>query len=136
MNSIETEETLITLLKGSDELVATLNGGIYPRERPDGSTSEDIVVSNISLNHDMPQGGTSNINIHVPDEKVSINKKQQYKYNKERIKELTTIVLAVLKTANITGLTVSIDNETIIKEAEINQHYNNIRINWNIQITN
>lgn len=136
MNSIETDETLITLLKGSGELVATLTGGIYSRERPDDSTSEDIVVSNIFLDHAMPQGGTSNINIHVPDKKVSINKKQQYKYDKERIEELTTIVLAILKKANITGLTVSIDNETIIKEAEIHQHYNNIRVSWNIQLTN
>ena len=118
MQSIETDDILFEILNASAELKKALSGGIYVQgERPDNS-------------------GTSNVNIHVPDKKERICRTEQFKANRERIRELTDIVLSVLKSANITGLTIRVSTETIIKEPGINEHYNNLRVEWNIQRTN
>ena len=122
MQSIETDDILFEILNASAELKAALSGGIYVQgERPDNSGKED---------------GTSNVNIHVPDKKERIGRTEQFKAHRERIRELTAIVLSVLKSANITGLTIRVSTETIIKEPGINEHYNNLRVEWNIQRTN
>lgn len=137
MQSIETDDILFTVLNGSAVLKAELKGGIYTMgERPDGSTAEDIVVNNLNLTHEIPQSGTSNVNIHVPDEKVKIGGKEQYKTARERLRLLTGLVLAALKAANIEGLTFWVSNETTIREENIKQSYNNLRVEWNIQRTN
>jgi hypothetical protein len=137
MQSIETDDILFEILNASAELKATISGGIYVQgERPDNSGKEDVVINNLFLNHEVPQTGTSNVNIHVPDKKERICRAEQFKANRERIRELTAIVLSVLKSANITGLSIRVSSETIIKEPGINEHYNNLRVEWNIQRTN
>ena len=134
MQSIETDDILFEILNASAELKATISGGIYVQgERPDNSGKEDVVINNLFLNHEVPQTGTSNVNIHVPDKKERICRAEQFKANRERI---TAIVLSVLKSANITGLSIRVSSETIIKEPGINEHYNNLRVEWNIQRTN
>lgn len=133
MNSIDTDDTLFQILNASTALKAELTGGIYVMgERPDGSQKEDIVVNNLFINHTIPQTGTSNVNIHVPDMMITIGGKQQYKANRERIRTLTELILSVLKSSIIEGLAIRITNETVIKETSIPEHYNNIRIDWNI----
>ena len=137
MQSIETDDILFEILNASAELKKALSGGIYVQgERPDNSGMEDVVINNLFLNHELPRTGTSNVNIHVPDKKERICRAEQFKANRERIRELTAIVLSVLKSANITGLTIRVSTETIIKEPGINEHYNNLRVEWNIQRTN
>lgn len=133
MNSIDTDDTLFQILNASAALKAELTGGIYVLgERPDGSEKEDIVVNNLFINHTIPQTGNSNVNIHVPDMTLTIGGKQQHKGNRERLRTLTRLVLDILKAARIEGLTFWVTNETVIKEPAVNQHYNNLRINWNI----
>ena len=137
MQSIETDDILFEILNASAELKAALSGGIFVQgERPDNSGKEDVVINNLFLNHEVPQTGTSNVNIHVPDKKERIGRTEQFKAHRERIRELTAIVLSVLKSANITGLTIRVSTEAIIKEPGINEHYNNLRVEWNIQRTN
>lgn len=137
MQSIETDDILFGVLDASAELKAALSGGIYVQgERPDDSGKEDVVINNLFLNHEIPQSGTSNVNIHVPDKKVRIGPKEQFKAKRERIRELTALVLAALKSANIPGLAFQVTTETVIKEQGVSEHYNNLRIDWNIQRTN
>lgn len=137
MQSIETDDILFEILNASAELKAELSGGIYVQgERADDSQEEDIVINNLHLNHEVPQSGISNVNIHVPDKKAKIRGKEQRKAGRERLRKLTALVLQALKTANIEGLTVRVTNEAIIKEPTVYQHYNNIRVEWNIQRTN
>ena len=133
MQSIETDDILFEILNASAELKAALSGGIFVQ---DNSGKEDVVINNLFLNHEVPQTGTSNVNIHVPDKKERIGRTEQFKAHRERIRELTAIVLSVLKSANITGLTIRVSTEAIIKEPGINEHYNNLRVEWNIQRTN
>lgn len=137
MQSIETDDILFGILNASAELKAALSGGIYVQgERPENSGKEDVVINNIFLSHEVPQNGTSNVNIHVPDKQERIGRTEQFKANRERIRELTAIVLSVLKSANITGLSIRVSTEAVVKEPNISEHYNNLRIEWNIQINN
>lgn len=136
MLSIDAEDTLYKVLSASEDLEKALTGGIYVQgERPDGSELEDVVVNTITVSHALPQTGTSNINIHVSDLKLRIKGKEQRKADRERLRELTALVLEVLKKANVTGLAFWVATETVINEPGVSQHYTNLRINWNIHLT-
>lgn len=128
----DTDTYLFGILKASTSLTsAALTGGIHAGQRPLNSELEDISINTIALTQDSaPQLGTSNINIHVPDKVVTIKGVQQLVENRERLKTLSGIVMDVVRAANIAGAGKVIENQTVIQEAAINQHYVNIRINW------
>lgn len=129
--TFDTDSILYQILNGSPAILSAISGGVYIDERPDGSEAEDIVVNTIDLTQDNPpQLGTSNVNIHVSDKNVQINGIQQKKKDRERLKSLTTIVLDVLKSAKVEGLSLVTATQTTIKEPTINQHYVNIRVDW------
>lgn len=132
--TFDTNTLLFSLLRESP-VSAAINGGIYVGDdRPDDSVKEDIVVNSIDLTQDyLPQIGTSNVNIFVPDKVVTIGGKQQLKANRTRLKELSNMAIETLRNANITGLKLILVNQTILAEPSVNQHFVNIRINWNIQ---
>jgi hypothetical protein len=133
MTGFDTDGILFRTLNASGELRAAISGGIYTEsERPDNSEQEDITVNTITVTGNMPQRGTSNVNIHVPDLKLNISGQQQRKINRARLQEITNMVVSILETAKVEGLAFWISNETVIKEPEIYQHYANLRIEWNI----
>lgn len=133
MHSIETDDVLYRILSTNAALTATITGGVYAAgERPDNSELEDIVVNTISLTHEHPQSGASNVNIHVPDIELTVRGQQQRKTDRERLRTLTGLVLSALEAAREPGLTIQVVSDTTIKETQINQSYQNIRVNWNI----
>jgi len=133
IQTFDTDNVLFDVLKASLDLTSSINGGIYVGgERPDNSVKEDIVINTIDLTQDLPQRGTSNVNIHVADIDVKIQGTNQKKANNKRMKELTTKVLSALTAAKITGLNYWITNQNVIKEAESNQHFVNLRIEFSI----
>lgn len=130
--TFDTDSYLFGLLKNAAALTAaTLTGGIYAGSRPLNSELEDIVVNTIALTQEYaPQLGTSNINIHVKDMDVKIGSVSQKMQNRARLKALSDIVLEVIRSSQIPGVGYTIENQTVIAESSINQHYVNIRINW------
>jgi len=130
--SFDTDDILFQVLNGSEELKAAISGGIYTTDRPDNSEKEDITVNTITVTGSMPQRGTSNVNIHVPDLQAKIKGQEQRKANKERLRQITTLVISILEAARVEGLLFWVANQTTIKEPETNQHYTNLRIEWNI----
>ncbi|KAA6350870.1 hypothetical protein EZS27_001717 [termite gut metagenome] len=112
-----------------------ISGGIYVGDdRPEDSTDEDIVVNSIDLTQDyLPQTGTSNVNIYVPDANLNIGGKQQLQANRIRLKALSEKTMDVLRSANVAGLKLMPASQTILAEPGVKQHYVNIRIDWNIQ---
>ena len=132
--TFDTDTILFSLLRNSP-VDAAINGGIYiGDDRPNDSEKEDIVVNSINLTQDyLPQIGTSNVNIFVPDMNVKINGKQQLKANKIRLKELLAMTMQTLREAKITGLMLILESQNVLAEPSIKQHFVNIRINWNIQ---
>lgn len=112
-----------------------ISGSIYVGDdRPDDSEDEDIVVNSIDLTQDyLPQIGTSNVNIYVKDTPKKIKGKQQMKANRTRLKALSEKTMNALRGAIVPGLKFTIENQAILAESSIKQHFVNIRISWNIQ---
>ena len=130
---IDTDGILFQLLNGK----TTNKGGIYVGDgRPEDSTEEDIVVNTIDLEADaLPQIGTSNINIYVPDVSMNINGKMQVSANRPRLNELTHEVLKIVRETVLPGVKAIPKSATTMYETNCKQHFMNIRIDWNIQTT-
>ena len=91
-----------------------------------------IVINTITVTHDKPQTGTSNVNIYAKDLKLRIKGKEQRKADRERLRTIGDALVAYLNAQNIADLEYWIESDIVIKELEVNQHYRNIRISWNI----
>lgn len=133
-SSIDTDDILFKIVSEavtSGKVV--INGGVFTQgERPDDSEAEDIVINTITVTHDKPQTGTSNVNIYAKDLKLRIKGKEQRKADRERLRTIGNALVAYLDAQNIADLEYWIESDIVIKELEVNQHYRNIRINWNI----
>ena len=129
--AFDTNGILFRLLNGH----TSANGGVFVEDdRPDNSTHEDIVVNSIDLGQDaLPQVGTSNINVYVPDMEVKIGGKMQLQANRARLKTITDEVLAIVRASRIEGLKIIVMNHTTMNEPNMKQHFSNIRVDWNIQ---
>lgn len=132
--SIDTDDILFKIVSEavtSGKVV--INGGVFTQgERPDDSEAEDIVINTITVTHDKPQTGTSNVNIYAKDLKLRIKGKEQRKADRERLRTIGDALVAYLDAQNIADLEYWIESDIVIKELEVNQHYRNIRISWNI----
>lgn len=133
-SSIDTDDILFKIVSEavtSGKVV--INGGVFIQgERPDDSEAEDIVINTITVTHDKPQTGTSNVNIYAKDLKLRIKGKEQRKADRERLRTIGNALVAYLDAQNIADLEYWIESDIVIKELEVNQHYRNIRISWNI----
>lgn len=133
-SSIDTDDILFKIVSEavtSGKVV--INGGVFTQgERPDDSEAEDIVINTITVTHDKPQTGTSNVNIYAKDLKLRIKGKEQHKADRERLRTIGNALVAYLDAQNIADLEYWIESDIVIKELEVNQHYRNIRISWNI----
>lgn len=133
-SSIDTDDILFKIVSEavtSGKVV--INGGVFTQgERPDDSEAEDIVINTITVTHDKPQTGTSNVNIYAKDLKLRIKGKEQRKADRERLRTIGNALVAYLDAQNIVDLEYWIESDIVIKELEVNQHYRNIRISWNI----
>jgi hypothetical protein len=133
-SSIDTDDILFKIVSEavtSGKVV--INGGVFTQgERPDDSEAEDIVINTITVTHDKPQTGTSNVNIYAKDLKLRIKDKEQRKADRERLRTIGNALVAYLDAQNIADLEYWIESDIVIKELEVNQHYRNIRISWNI----
>lgn len=128
-------DSIIYGLLNVPSITTFINGEVYVGDdRPEDSVCEDIVVNSIDLTQDyLPQVGTSNVNVYVPDKPRRIKGKQQLKACRQRMKSITDKVVSELKKAVVPGLKFTIESQTVLKESDIKQHYVNIRISWNIQ---
>jgi hypothetical protein len=133
-SSIDTDDILFKIVSEavtSGKVV--INGGVFTQgERPDDSEAEDIVINTITVTHDKPQTGTSNVNIYAKDLKLRIKGKEQRKADRERLRTIGDALVTYLDAQNIADLEYWIESDIVIKELEVNQHYRNIRISWNI----
>ena len=72
------------------------------------------------------------MNIYAKDLKLRIKGKEQRKADRERLRTIGDALVAYLDAQNIADLEYWIESDIVIKELEVNQHYRNIRISWNI----
>ena len=129
-SSIDTDDILFKIVSEavtSGKVV--INGGVFTQgERPDDSEAEDIVINTITVTHDKPQTGTSNVNIYAKDLKLRIKGKEQRKADRERLRTIGDALVAYLDAQNIADLEYWIESDIVIKELEVNQHYRNLSL--------
>lgn len=132
--TFDTDAILFDLLSKSP-LNNAIGGGIYVGgTRPEDSADEDVVVNTITLAQDfLPQTGTSNVNIYVPDTPKKIKGGHQLQANRVRLKALSGKAMDVLRNARVAGLKLIPSSQIMLAEPSIKQHYVNIRVDWNIQ---
>ena len=134
MQAIETTDLLYSVLANS-EAIMLAGAAVYAEQRPEDSCGVDIVVNCLTYNRwSNPQTAISNVNIHVPDKKVKIDNRQQYRIDRAKLRSLTSTVVEVLKAeANKhPGISFEPTTETLLAENGNTgpQHYVNIRISW------
>lgn len=133
MKQIFDIDAILYRILNVDSIVNNISGDVYVNQRPDNSELEDISINTIALTQSYsPQIADSNVNIHIPDIKVKIGSNQQYKPNNLRMKEIASLVLSELRNSNVEGSKLQIFSQTVIQEAEIHQHYVNIRVSWSV----
>lgn len=133
-SSFDTDAILYKLLRDSS-VKAEISGDIYYEgDRPADSDKEDIIINTVTLTQDFyPQLGDSNVNVYVKDSIISIGGKQQRVVNRARLKQLTELVIGVIRDSRVKGLKANLRWQRTLQEADINQTFVNIRISWNIQ---
>lgn len=133
-SSIDTDDILYKIVAQAVSTgVVKISGIVCTQgERPDDSETEDIVINTITVTHDKPQTGTSNVNIYASDLKVKIRGKEQRKADRERLREIGDALVSYLDMQNIADLEFWIESDIVLQEQQVNQHYRNIRISWNI----
>lgn len=133
-SSIDTDDILYKIVAEAVSTgVVSISGIVCTQgERPDDSETEDIVINTITVTHDKPQTGTSNVNIYASDLKVKIRGKEQRKADRERLREIGDALVSYLDMQNIADLEFWIESDIVLQEQQVNQHYRNIRISWNI----
>lgn len=133
-SSIDTDDILYRLIAEAVRSgKVTISGVVCVQgERPDNSEAEDIVINTITVTHDKPQSGTSNVNIFAPDKRVRIHGKEQRKADRERLRIIGDAIVSHLDAQNVADLEYWIESDTTLKETAVPQHYRNIRIGWNI----
>lgn len=133
-SSIDTDDILYKIVAQAVSTgVVKISGIVCTQgERPDDSETEDIVINTITVTHDKPQTGTSNVNIYASDLKVKIRGKEQRKANRERLREIGDALVSYLDAQNIADLEYWIESDIVLQEQQVNQHYRNLRISWNI----
>ena len=82
----------------------------------------------------LPQIGTSNVNIYVPDTSKKIRGKMMVLPNRLRLKELANEVAAIIRESRIPGIKAVSGTMSIMGEPNTKQHFVNIRVDWNIQV--
>lgn len=111
-----------------------LSGGIYiDDERPNNSTSEDIVINTPTLTIGRAgemQKGYSNINLYCPKAIVKTTQGTHYAYNR-RTEELTALIIDALTEMKVEGY-LDIESESEQASGDNREQFVNIRINWKI----
>ena len=134
MQSIELDDILYRILSTNTGVTGAISGDVYVMgERPENSKLCDVVINTLSAGgENRPQIATSNVNIHVPDLKLTIGGQPQRKADRETLRTIVAAVKAALKSAQVEGLTIALGAENIIREVNAPEHYANIRVEWYI----
>lgn len=124
------QDTEIYKLLNVPAITSVITGGIYKGRRPADSELEDIVINTITTGDGTRQFGVSNVNIYVKDIQATIAGRQQFLMNTARLITLTNVVKPFLEETDGNDFALWIESTRPAAEPEINQHFINIRIEF------
>ena len=101
--------------------------GTIDIERPINSTKEDVAVGTLPITFQQLQSGVVNVNLHVPNIKITQNGIENKRYpNRPRFKTLAPMVLSALHNKTTTNLYLTVVNSQLFVEEE--SSYMNFRV--------
>lgn len=113
---------------------SVITGGVYKGKRPLNSAKEDIVIGSLPVNAEQVQEAVANVNIHVPNLKLTIGGVQDNgQPDFAKIKSVTALVTELLKEKVGSDYWFYVQQQTLFAEDEINEHYSNIRIRIHLE---
>lgn len=134
--TLDIEDILWTFLNSSS-LKGSVNGGVYKRRRPTGSTKEDVVINCLPVNNLQVQSAVANVNIHVPNKVQNISGIEDSYPDHARLKALGNIAVSLLVDQWNTGYNFDVQQQNVFEDEDGKSHYVNIRLDfYSINILN
>lgn len=109
---------------------SAITGGIYQMKRPSGSTLEDVVINSLPISGTQIQQVVANVNLYVPDLKLTLKGKPQQMPDMNRLNELATLAIPLIKEHYQGNYQFWLVGQTVIEEPETGQHYVNLRVEF------
>lgn len=106
-------------------------GKIFKITRALNSRSEDIVINALPISEGTLQRCYINVNVYVNNLKLNIDGQADNTLpNTVRLKELTSAVISALEEVSADDHYYFVQQQAIIRDEQIGQHYSNIRIEF------
>lgn len=125
---LEGKQWIFELLSQSN-VKTLITGNIYKDKRPSGSTKEDIVINDISMDNSFLQDGVFNVNCYVPMLSVSLNGITQSMPNSNRMLEISKAVYPIFENIFRPKFNLTLVNHNTFEEEAEKANYINFRIN-------
>ena len=123
--------SIIYLALKTNAITSAITGNVYKNQRPLNSDKIDIVVGSLPVNAEQIQQAVLNVNIHVPNLKLSINGAQDNTQpDLVKLNAVTKLVTIELKDKVGGDYWFDIQQQTLFASESANEHYSNIRVNF------
>ncbi len=130
-NTFDIVDLLYGFLIADTDITGAISGGIYKHNRPLNSDKEDVVIGSLPVNNDQLQQTVPNINIHVPNLKLTKGTIQDNTQpDTKRLKTLTALLVTKLDDKTFDDYWFEVQQQTLFSDEETNEHYSNIRLNF------
>lgn len=133
-SSIDTDAVMYRLISQAKKSGAVTASGCVCLEddRPTDSQAEDITVNTTYIDGTKPQEAVTNVNIYVSDRPATICRRQQLVQDRQRMADIGDALLAYLEVQTVHGLEFWVESDTVMRAADVGQHFRNIRLRWSI----
>lgn len=130
-NTFNLVDIIYLVLTANTTITSAITGKVYKNARPLNSDKQDIVVGSLPINAEQIQQAVMNVNIHIPNLKISINGLQDNTPpNLVKLEEVTALVIEGLKDKVFSDYWFDVQQQNLFAEEATNEHYSNIRINF------
>ncbi len=123
-------DTIYNVLSNNAGLTSVISG-VVCKKRLLNSRKEDVVIGSLPVNNDQIQQAVLNINVHVPNLKMTIEGKQDNTQpDTARLKLITGIVWQAIDDKFYADHWFYVQQQNLFEEELTNNHYSNIRVNF------
>lgn len=120
---IDIKDIVYNIVKDS-ELANIVTGIVSKAGRPDGSQSEDIVISVLANQNAQEQTAFINVNIFVQD----LKKDTSFIENTIRLRELCRLSAELFDVINQGDYRITLDTQRVLEQSATNEHFINNKL--------
>lgn len=112
----------------NDAIASIITGGIYKSPRPIAQDKEDIVIGSLPVTNEQLQKGIINVNVHVPNLKLTINVQDFSQPNYSRLNILTDMAIAAIDEKYFSDYWFIVQQQSVFTEDV--SSFSNIRVEF------